>query len=186
MSISRKWSITPNAYYLQISKCPLEAWEGRFTEGNKSIRKHGKRTKRGRIFVFFTRGIWYRKKKDYEAWCTLFDDFRNIIGLEPDFISYIENKHVLQEAQIRFIKSSVKRKVDGEYIYIRDRKILNTIKRLKAEIELFENANSGKQKTVTEILVSLYRGEKLQYLHKRNLTVEEYFTLIKSFNKKAA
>jgi hypothetical protein len=116
----------------------------------------------------------------------IFDDFRDVIGLDQDFVKYITNRNLLQEAQIEFLLSSVKRDVEGEEIEIRNRKILNTIKRLQAEIEVFEKSNSGKPKTVTQILVALYRGEKLPLIHKRDLTVEVYFTLIKSGNKNVA
>ena len=182
MSTKKGLSFTQNAYYLNVSECPLTAWEKRFKEGDGSIRKHGKRTKLGRIVVFLTKGIRYRSKNDYDAWCVLFDDFVEVIGLEKDFIDYIDNKRMLQAAQIAFLKSTVKR----EGIEVRNRKHLNLVRKLKAKVDKFEKLNSGQHKTVTQILVALYRGEKLPFLHKGDLTVEEYFSIIKSDNKQAA
>ena len=145
------------------------------------MRIHQKRTRLGRLSLRFFSRIRYNVNTDYEAWCILFDDFRKIIGLDPDFIKYIEDKNALQQAQIRFIKG---KKINGRYV--RDRKILNTIKRLQIEIDLFEQENTGEKRTITSVLVALYRGEKLPLLHKRDLTVEVYFTLIKSDNSKQA
>jgi len=168
-------------YYLKISKCPLEAWEDRFTEGDKAIRKHHKSTRLGKLVLWIFKGIRYKDKNDYEAWCILFDDFRDVVGLDEDFEEYILNLYALQEAQTVFILSEVNK----EGVDVRDRKHLNMVNRLKAKIKVFEETQSGKNTTVTQVLVSLYRGEKLQLLDKRNLTVEQYFTIIRSFNKKA-
>lgn len=169
-------------YYLKVSKCPLEAWEDRFTEGDKAIRKHHKTTRLGKLVLWVFKGIRYKDRNDYEAWCVLFDDFRDKIGLDEDFEEYINNMYALQEAQTAFILSQVTR----DKVEVRDRRHLNLVNKLKAKIRVFEESQSGKNNTVTQVLISLYRGEKLQLLDKRNLTVEQYFTLIRSFNKKAA
>lgn len=165
---------------MRISECPLIVWENRFDKsvGNSALRKYSRPN--GKHKISNSDGgkfkVNYSKENDYEAWCVLYDDFVDKIGLDKEFVNYLQQIKLLIELKDKFIQSQVIR--DGlEY---HDRSIKNQIRRVESAIKSYEN-QAVKQQTITDVLIQLWKGEKL-HIKKQDLTVLEYFKLIKSYN----
>lgn len=153
--------VTPKRYYLEVSKCPLDVWE----KCSERMYANLRITKKGNI------------ESDYEAWNILFKDFVKNIGLDPTFEKYIDNLHRLINLQHKFVTSRIKK----QGAIVRDRKILNLIKMLKAEIANFEKTGDDEGISINQMLKKL--GRMQRYEIRKNITVLDYFNLIKEYRE---
>ncbi len=154
-----------SAYYLKISECPLVAWEKRFKEGNQAIRRDN---------IEFN----YNEELDYEAWNELYIDWESKVKQEPSFVEYKKNLILYNQLIIKFLKS----KKDRQGVTVRDRSILNQIRRIEASIVKYEK-NLGQGKTINQNIQILSKAQGYQ-INKHNMTVEDYFDLIELNSEK--
>ena len=151
-----------SAYYLTICECPLIAWEKRYKGkglNNAAIRKEGAKFN-------------YTEESDYEAWDVLFIDWQQRVKQSPDFLDYQSNIKQYNNLMLRYLKSVAKK--NG--CTIRDRSILNEIRRVEGAILKYEK-NVGKGETINQTLQKISKNQGY-HLSKKDLTVEDYFDLI--------
>ena len=153
-------------YFLKISDCPLTAWERRFKEGYSSIRRPD-----------FKEDESLNEETDYDAWNLLFIDWQENVKQDPSFEEYMMNLKSLNDYYDMYLRSQQNR---GAHV-VRNRAILNTIRRLEGMVERYEK-NLGKGQTINQTLVIL---SKVQGYHikKQELTVQEYFDIIEINNE---
>ena len=168
--------ITQDEYWLKVSECPLDVWERCFEDGYHHLRKSILNESRLGRFVLRVKGLFYKQispQSDYDAWDEIFINFIDKVGLDPRFEKYINNVKKLILMQCDFVESQTKR----EGVVVRDRKLLNRIKMLEAEITKFEKSGNSDGLTIDGMLVKLgkHQGYKIK---KKETTVLEYFELI--------
>jgi len=157
------------AYYQTISECPLTAWEQSFKKGYSAIRKN-------------LEGFEYSDKLDYDAWDNLYIDWQNNVTQDKAFELYQKNISRLNDLYTKFIQSQKENKVGNFTVIVRDRSIINQIRRIEAEVKNYEK-NLGKGQTINQTVLMLSRIEG-RHINKRDLTVQDYFDLIELNSKK--
>ncbi len=168
--------ITQDEYWLKVSECPMDVWENCFQDGYHNLRRGVLNESMLGRFVLKVKGLFYKQispQSDYDAWDEIFKDFIRRIGLDPRFEKYINNTKKLIDLQYEFVMSEIKR----EGAMVRDRKLLNRIKMLMAELTKFEKSGNSNGVTVDGMLVKLSKVQGYK-IKKKETTVEEYFALI--------
>lgn len=164
MPTNKRRLITPIRYWLDVSKCPIGIWDDALNNGYYELRKIDSDD--------------YNEADDFEAWDILFSNFIERIGLNPDFEDYLNKMKQCTDLMCEYVLSEKKRKSG---LVVSNRFLLNKIKLLKTEMELFEK--TGQTKEDITINQMLQRLSKLQgYAINRNTTtVLDYFDLIKQY-----
>lgn len=176
MFTKKPYKPQPGEYWLKVSDCPIRVWRTRYEEGNSVLRKQ-----KNNFWLRFFRLIFtfrrYSTAKDEYAWEILFTDFSNRIGLDDDFVRYIEVVQRLVDLRYKYLKSLV----NFQGSDIRNRKFLNQIYLLELEKEKLEKQGQTKL-TSTEILEEITKAQGV-LRNEDNTTVLQYFTLIKKLSK---
>jgi hypothetical protein len=176
MFTKKPYKPKPGEYWLTVGDCPIRVWRTRYEDGNSVLRKRKNNFWRRffRLILTFRR---YSTAKDEYAWEILFTDFSNRIGLDDDFVRYIEVVQRLVDLRYKYLKSLVKFQGSD----IRNRKFLNQIHLLELEKEKLEKQGQTKL-TSTEILEEITKAQGV-LRNEDNTTVLQYFTLIKKLSK---
>lgn len=169
-------------YFLKISECPLDAWEDKFKNGYKSIRRPGINIKElERLASENRRGMPTEDaiaELDYDAWDLLYIDWEENVKQDAGFVEYKGMIKRLNDLYLKFINS----KREREGVTVRDRSIMNEIRRVEAFISNYEK-KLGAGQTINQTLIILSKNQGY-HLKKKDLTVQEYFDLIEMNTQK--
>lgn len=149
-------------YYKSIKHLPLENWfecsDGNY-EYARINQEHG------------------TKAEDKKAWDELYNSFIQLIGLDENFLRYIELLKSRALKQLEFVEG-VK---DGK----RDRKLMNGIREISARIQAYEKTLSFGGTDRYELLQHLgkMQGYRIDPLTTKTI---EYFKLIDKLKKQNA
>jgi hypothetical protein len=140
----------PEKYYLTVDLCPLRSWR-LANEGDLTA-----------LRVNQNEGT---PEQDLQAWEDLYNDFIQKIGLSQEFEEFI---------------NLMKEKVEAINVFIqtRERFKLNRIDQIDAELLVYRQT-AGKGLTIEQVLPRLTDRYKVHF-RERDLTVLEYFNLIKN------
>jgi hypothetical protein len=137
-------------YYLTVDLCPLRSWR-LANEGDLTA-----------LRVNQSDGT---PEQDLTAWEDLYNDFIQKVGLSQEFEEFIN----LMKEKVEAI---------NDFIQTRERFKLNRIEQIDAELLVYRQT-AGKGLTIEQVLPRLTDRYKVHF-RERDLTVLEYFNLIKN------
>ena len=141
---------TQMKYYLTVDLCPLRSWR-LANEGDLTA-----------LRVNQSDGT---PEQDLTAWEDLYNDFIQKVGLSQEFEEFIN----LMKEKVEAI---------NDFIQTRERFKLNRIEQIDAELIVYRQT-AGKGLTIEQVLPRLTDRYKVHF-RERDLTVLEYFNLIKN------